>query len=158
SGEPHAQLRLASTCSGTRQILMEVDMNSYLWRALLGAAVLTVAILFVVPAAVTADESNLKTYITVNQPIQVPGAVLEPNVKYVFRRVGETENHVVRVLNEDQTKVISTFLVISANRLEPADDTILTFYETAAGYPKPVKTWFYPGRTIGYEFLYSKAE
>jgi len=133
-------------------------MNSYLKRLSLVAAALTVAAVLFLPAMLHGDEFNLKTYITVNQPFQVPGAVLQPNVKYVLRRLDANAgtNHVVRILNADETQVISTFFGISDVRLEPADDTILTFYETAPGYPKPVHSWFYPGRTIGLEFIYPK--
>jgi len=135
-------------------------MKSNLTRlSLLTVALICTAILLG-PAPARADEFNLKTFITVNQSFQVPGAVLQPNVKYVFRRLDSNAgtNHVVRVMNEDQSQVISTFFAAAAQRLEPADDTVLTFMETAAGYPKPVKTWFYPGRLDGFEFLYSKAE
>jgi hypothetical protein len=138
--------------------ILEVDMKSYLKRLSLVAAVLIVAAV-AIPAMLQADEWNLKTYISVSQPFQVPGAVLQPNTKYVFRRLDASMNpHVVRILNEDESEVITTFHAVSDYRLEPADDTVLTFHEVAAGYPKPVRTWFYPGRLNGLEFIYSKAE
>jgi hypothetical protein len=135
-------------------------MKSYIGRLSLVAAALVIMAVMAGPAALHADEWNLKTYITVNQPFQVPGAVLEPNTKYVLRRLDGNAgtNHVVRVLNADENKVLTTFMAISDSRLEPADDTVLTFIETAAGYPKPVKSWFYPGRLDGLEFLYSKEQ
>jgi hypothetical protein len=135
-------------------------MNSYLKRLALVAATLSVAAVLAVPSLLHGDEWNFKTYITVNQPFQVPGAVLEPNMKYVLRRLdgnGGT-NHVVRVMNAEETKVLTTFLAVSDWRLEPEDDTVLTFMETAPGYPKPVKSWFYPGRLDGLEFMYSKQQ
>jgi len=124
------------------------------------AAALVVGVALFLPGKVQADEFNLKTYITVDQPVQIPGATLQPNVKYVFRRLSPDSglNHVVRVMNADETKVIATFFAISDQRLDPPDQTILTFYETAAGYARPVRSWFYPGRTIGLEFLYPKAK
>jgi len=135
-------------------------MTSIVKRMSLLAAALTVAAVFVLPTAVQGDDFNLLTYITVSQPFQVPGAVLQPNTKYAMRRLDAASglNHVVRVLNEDQTQVISTFFAVSDYRLEPTGDTVLTFMETAPGYPKPVRTWFYPGRTDGLEFIYSKQE
>src|SRR5262245_56578359 len=135
-------------------------MNSYIRRLSLVAAALVVTAVLAGPAVIHADEWNLKTYITVNQPIQVPGAVLEPNTKYVLRRLDGNAgtNKIVRIMNADETKVLTTFMAISDWRLEPADDTVLTFIETAPGYPKPVKSWFYPGRLDGLEFLYSKEE
>ena len=136
-------------------------MSSFVKRLSLLAATLTVAAVFVLPTAVVhGDDWNLLTYITVSQPFQVPGAVLQPNTKYVLRRLDGNAgtNHVVRVLNEDQTQVISTFFAVSDYRLEPTGDTVLTFMEVAPGYPKPVRTWFYPGRIDGLEFIYSKSE
>jgi hypothetical protein len=138
----------------------EVDMNLNLTRlSLLTVALIVTAILFG-PATAKADEFNLKTFVTVNQPFQVPGAVLQPNVTYVFRRLDSDAgmSKVIRVLNEDQTQVISTFFASSAWRMEPEGETVITFHETAPGYPKPVKRWFYPGRLDGFEFLYSKEE
>src|SRR5262245_51753 len=114
-------------------------MKSNLTRLSLVTVALILAVLFTGPSTVRADELNMKPFITVNQPFQVPGAVLQPNVKYVFRRLDDASNHLVRVLDEDQTHVISTFFTASAWRLEPEGKTVLTFYETAAGYPKPVK-------------------
>jgi len=139
---------------------MEVNMNSYIKRLSLATAALTLAAVFVLPAVLQADEFNLKTYITVSHPFQVPGAVLEPNTKYVFRRLDSNAgmNHVIQVFNEDQSKLLSTFFAISDQRLDPAEDTILTFMEVAPEYPKPVQSWFYPGRTIGYEFVYPKEQ
>jgi LPXTG-motif cell wall-anchored protein len=135
-------------------------MNSYIGRLSLVAAVLVITAVLAGPAVLHGDEWNLKTYITVNQPFQVPGAVLEPNTKYVLRRLDGNAgtNHVVRIMNADETKVLTTFMAISDWRLEPKDDTVLTFIETAPGYPKPVKSWFYPGRLDGLEFLYSKKQ
>jgi hypothetical protein len=135
-------------------------MNSYTRRLSLVAAAVVVTAVLVGPTVTHADEWNLKTFITVSQPFQVPGAVLEPNTKYVLRRLDGNAgtNHVVRIMNADETKVLTTFMAISDWRLEPTDDTVLTFIETAPGYPKPVKSWFYPGRLDGLEFLYSKEE
>src|SRR5215471_7765864 len=135
-------------------------MKLSITRLLLIAAALVIGVAVLVPARVQGDEFNLKTYITVNQPVQVPGATLLPDVKYVFRRLSPDSglNHVVRVMNADETKVIATFFAISDQRLEPADHTILTFYETAPGYARPIRSWFYPGRTIGLEFLYPKSK
>src|SRR5690348_13594146 len=117
-------------------------MNSYTGRLSLVAAALVITAVLAGPAALHADEWNLKTYITVSQPFQVPGAVLEPNTKYVLRRLDGNAgtNHVVRIMSADEKKVLTTFQAISDYRLEPTDETVLTFMEVAAGYPKPVKS------------------
>jgi len=133
-------------------------MNCFIKRLSLVAAALTLATVFFVPANLQGDEFDLKTYITVNQTFQVPGAVLEPNTKYVIKRVdhGMTDPHLLRVMNADENQVLTTFSTISSERMEPSDGTVLTFYETDPGYPKPAREWFYPGRLIGYQFIYPK--
>jgi len=131
-------------------------MNPLLKRLSFVLAVLAAAVILA-PAIFHADEFDLKTYISVNQPFQLPGATLQANTKYILKRLdhGMTDPHVLQVRTADG-KVISTFYAISAERLEPTGKTLLTFYETAPGYARPAREWFYPGRTIGYHFLYRK--
>jgi len=134
-------------------------MKSYFKRLSLVAAALTIVGVVAIPATLHGDDWNLKTYITVSQPFQVPGKVLEPDTKYVLKRLdGNAARTVVQVFNEDQSKLLAMFMAIPDYRLEPTDNTVLTFMETERGYPKPVQTWFYPGRLDGLEFLYSKQQ
>jgi hypothetical protein len=103
-----------------------------------------------------ADEWNKKTYITIAQSIEVPGAILPPG-KYVFKLLDSPSNrHIVQVLNDRENHVYCTNLAIPKQRMEPADKTILTFWEVPAGSPEPVRAWFYPGDLIGQEFVYPK--
>src|SRR5205085_1697716 len=50
----------------------------------------------------------------------------------------------------------------AAERLSPIDDKtnkkILTFYEGKNGQPQAIRRWFWPGDTIGQEFLYPKKQ
>ncbi len=111
--------------------------------------------LMATPPIVTADEWNLATRFTINQPFEVPGAVLEANTPYVIRlHDSPSERHVVQVYNDDESKLLTMFMAISDERMEPADKTQFTFMETEPGYPVPVKEWFYPGRLNGLEFIY----
>jgi hypothetical protein len=50
------------------------------------------------------------------------------------------------------------FLTISAQRPRPSDEAELRFMETPAGQPAAIKTWWYPGNTIGREFIYPKSQ
>ena len=49
-------------------------------------------------------------------------------------------------------------MTISAQRPKASDDAELRFLETPAGQPAAVKTWWYPGNTIGREFIYPKSQ
>jgi hypothetical protein len=101
-----------------------------------------------------ADAWNKKTYVTISQSIEVPGAVLPPG-KYVFKLLDSASNrHIVQILNADENHVYTTNLAIAKERMQPADKTVLTFYEMPGGGPEPVRSWFYPGDTIGQEFAY----
>ena len=104
-----------------------------------------------------ADAWNKKTYVTTSQSIEVPGAVLPPG-KYVFKLVESSSNrHIVQIMNADENHVFATNLAIAKQREQPADKTILTFYEMPGGGPEPIRAWFYPGDTIGQEFLYPRS-
>lgn len=117
------------------------------------------AVVFIAPPASRGDEWNQMTRFTVNHPFEVPGMTLQPNTRYVIRVMGSPSNrNVVQVLNEDETKMLTMFMAISDERLEPADKTVFTFIETQPGYALPVKEWFYPGRLIGREFVYPKEQ
>jgi hypothetical protein len=101
-----------------------------------------------------ADTWNKKTYVTISQSIEVPGAVLPPG-KYVFKLLDSSSNrHIVQIMNAEENHVYTTNLAISKQRMEPADKTIITFYEMPGGGPEPIRSWFYPGDTIGQEFAY----
>lgn len=116
-----------------------------------------VALVLLAPTITRADEWNLATRFTINQPFEVPGAVLEANTPYVIRLYDSpAERRVVHIFNEDQSKLLTTFMAIRDERLEPTDETKFTFMEVAPGYPVPIKEWFYPGRLSGLEFLYPK--
>lgn len=104
-----------------------------------------------------ADVWNKKTYINTSRSIEVPGAILPPG-RYVFKLLDSPSNrHIVQILNDRENHVYTTNLAIPKQRMEPADKTILDFYEMPGGGPEPVRSWFYPGDTIGQEFAYPRS-
>ena len=89
-------------------------------------------------SATHADEWNLMTRFTVNHPFEVPGMTLQPNTRYVIRLYDSpSTRNVVQVLNDDETKLLTMFMAVSDQRLEPFDKTVFTFIETQPGYPLP---------------------
>jgi hypothetical protein len=103
-----------------------------------------------------ADEWNKKTILTFSGPVQIPGATL-PAGTYVFKLADLTGNrHVVQVFDKDEKKIYTTILAIPDQKLEPSDKPVVMFAERPAGTPQAVKAWFYPGETIGNEFVYPK--
>jgi hypothetical protein len=105
-----------------------------------------------------ADQWNKKTILTVNEPIQVPGSVLQPG-KYVMMLMDSPSNrHVVQIYNADQSHIITTILALPNYRLQPTGRTEFSFWETPPGQPRALRAWFYPGDNFGQEFAYPKNE
>lgn len=122
----------------------------------LGAVAGTAALLAIFSPSVRADDWDKKTIITFGQPVEVPGAVLQPGT-YVMKLLNSSSNrHIVEIMNERQNHLYSMAFTAAAWRIEPTDRTVLTFYEAPAGQPRAVRTWFYPGDVNGQEFLYPK--
>ena len=123
-------------------------------KTLCCAAALTA---FLAPG-VRADEFNKKTILTFSGPVQIPGATLAAGT-YVFKLADISGNrHVVQVFDKDEKKIYATILAIPDQKLEPSDEPVVLFAERPAGVPQAVKAWFYPGETIGNEFVYPKSQ
>ena len=106
--------------------------------------------------AAHADEGNQETHLTFNTPIEIPGQAL-PAGTYVFQIAELAGNQdVVRIFNADRTVLYATLQTVSAERTEPTGQTSITLADQGFGKPSVLVNWFYPGRTIGHEFVYSK--
>jgi len=107
-------------------------------------------------AMASADVSNKKTILTINEPLMVPGKLLEPG-EYVLKLADSQSNrHIVQVFNKDESEVLTTILAIPNYRLQPTGDTRFGYWEMPAGTPKALRSWFYPGDNFGQEFAYPK--
>jgi hypothetical protein len=123
--------------------------------AFLGGFVIT-AILFA-EVAVHADETDQTTKLTFNEPVEIPGHVL-PAGTYLFKLADQNDMNMVQIFNADGTRVYATLPTISAQRSEPPNNTVLIMAEPDGGRPVALLKWFYPGNTIGHEFVYPKQE
>jgi len=120
--------------------------------AILCAGVLTATF----PTTAHAGLWDKKTVVKFSQAVEVPGTVLQPG-KYVMKIVGSpSERNVVQFTNERENHVYATTITISAERMQPPDKTLLTFYEMPQGQPEVLKAWYYPGENIGREFIYPR--
>lgn len=108
--------------------------------------------------AAHADETNESTKITFSTPVQIPGKVL-PAGTYLFQQADDnTDPQLVQIFNADRTILYATVQTVATDRLEPAGRTAITLAEQGAGNPAVLVKWFYPGNTIGYEFVYPKQQ
>ena len=103
---------------------------------------------------VRADESDKKTIVTVNEPIQVPGKVL-PAGTYVFKLLDSNDRTLVAIYDADGMHFITTVQGIPDVRTETPDKAILQLEERPSGQPQALKAWFYLGDNFGVEFVYS---
>jgi len=117
----------------------------------------------VTPALHAQDTAEVRrlTILTFSAPVQMPGATL-PAGKYRFE-MADINNaaHTVRVLSEDGQKVIGTFHTIPSTQPQrdlKDQNTLVMFSERPAGQPQAAREWYYPGRSIGEEFVYPRAQ
>jgi hypothetical protein len=109
-------------------------------------------------AAAQDNNWNQRTYFTFSAPVELPGKTL-PAGTYLFRLVDSPSNrHVVQVFDKDEKDILLTALAIPAQRMEPSDEPEVRFLEVAADQPAAIRTWWFPGRTIGHEFIYPKEQ
>jgi hypothetical protein len=107
------------------------------------------------PGRAAADESNRRTVVTFNHAVEIPGQVL-PAGTYIFQLPDSSANrHVVQVFDR-HGRILTTVLTIPTASPTPAGQTRMTFEEQPAGAPYPIKTWFYPGRLDGEQFIYRR--
>ncbi|HUK37213.1 MAG TPA: hypothetical protein VLV86_25030 [Vicinamibacterales bacterium] len=110
---------------------------------------------FVSAPRARADDWNKATKITFSHPVDVAGHVLVAGT-YLFKVADVNDRHIVQIFSADGKTVIATVMTIPDYRLTPTNDTVIRFREVPVGSPEAVRAWFYPGRTIGEEFVYPK--
>jgi hypothetical protein len=121
------------------------------------ACALAFAVSLAGTSALAQEPANQITYFTFSAPFELPGGKVLPAGKYTFKIIDSPSNrHVVQIMSEDQKTMHATILAIPAQRQEPPSEPEVRFMETAANMPPAVRTWWYPGRTIGHEFIYPK--
>ena len=106
---------------------------------------------------VHADEWNKRTEFQFSAPVAIPGMVLLPG-KYVFEiaDVGTSRN-IVEVFSEDskgKDSLLETLITSSDYAPNAPTKATVTFEEGPSGTPEAIRSWFYPGDDIGWEFNY----
>ena len=105
-------------------------------------------------ASTRADEWDKKTLITFSQAVEIPGHVL-PAGTYMFKLAESMSNrHIVQVFTADGSQILATVMTIPDYRLRATDQTVIKFREVPPDSAEAIRAWFYPGNTIGQEFVY----
>jgi hypothetical protein len=122
--------------------------------AFLMLAVLTLSI----AGRAEAQPADYRTYFTFSAPVTLPGVTL-PAGKYVFRLAdADSSRKVINVLSGDGKRSLAMLHTIPNQVMKAPKDAEIRFMETSAKVPPPIKTWWYAGKAIGYEFIYPRKQ
>ena len=122
----------------------------------LGSFLYVLTLLFTGVFVANSSVSDKLTIFTFSQPVELPGVTL-PAGTYAFKVLDSlADRSIVQVFDKDQRKLYATVLAIPDYTPQPSNKTIIKFSETTPGAPKAVKEWFYPGESMGWEFVYPK--
>jgi hypothetical protein len=111
-------------------------------------------------AAVTAlaQPSDYRTFFTFSAPVTLPGVTL-PAGTYLFRLADPNSSRkVINVLSADGKQSLAMLHTIPNQLLRAPQDPEVRFMETPANTAPAIKTWWYPGKAIGYEFIYPRSQ
>jgi len=124
----------------------------------LGVVYAAATLAVIVPATASAQPADKRTFFTFSGNVDMPGVAL-PAGQYEFRIANpDSSRNVIQVRSRDGKKNFGLFLTHQAERVTASDDAEVRFLEAGAGAPPAIKTWWYPGERIGYEFVYPKAQ
>jgi hypothetical protein len=109
------------------------------------------------PAGIAAQmpDTHDRTIMTFSAPVELPGMRLEAGT-YVWKLADTASRNVIQVFTQDEKEILGQWLFIPAERREVTGETVVTFRETSAGSTPAVQYWFYPGESIGKEFIYPR--
>ena len=91
------------------------------------------------------------SYLTVDQPLDVGGTVLEPGV-YVIKVLPNIRNrNILQITNEEGTKIFATVLSVPhpLAATEEMKSTKYVFYPASGEMPRALRTWYAPDSTSG---------
>jgi hypothetical protein len=125
-------------------------MNAY--RNITLAALVATVVAVVAPNA-RAQMLEEKMQVTFSGPVELPGEVL-PAGTYVFEAL--ENGHLTRILSADQKRVYATLITIPDDLREPVEKPTVILGEGPKDAPERVDAWFYPGDSVGNEFIYQK--
>ena len=117
-------------------------------------AALVGGLLLVMAGSSFAQPLDKRVIFSFSGPVTLPGKTLPPGT-YLFR-VPTLNRNIIQVLSEDGTKIYGTFFAISAYRNAIPEKPEVRFMETASSMPHAIRTWWYPGDSAGFEFIYPK--
>ena len=104
---------------------------------------------------------NQDTFFTFSQAVELPKTTL-PAGTYFFQLMDSDSNrHIVKVMSQDRKQLHATLMAIPYYSDDRApDDPQVRFMETpaanGAAASNAIKIWFYPGNSVGHEFIWPR--
>jgi LPXTG-motif cell wall-anchored protein len=125
----------------------------------LSAVSLLALISAVLPSNAGAGDVQRRSRLTVNEPTEIPGTVLQPGAYIVKVMDYQDEKLIVQFLNEDETKVIATVLAMRDRRVKTDDaQTGFTYFQRSPDGLTALKSWYYAGDNWGEVFVYPRSK
>ena len=107
-----------------------------------------------------ADDFDQATLLNFSEAVRIPGQVL-PAGSYWFVLINHgADPGVVQIFKSDRTSLVGTVVTANAERTDVTGETVVAFAQPdSSSNPDAdvpaLRKWFYPGRAIGHEFIYS---
>jgi len=116
------------------------------------------ALTFGMSGAAQGPPADYRTIFTFSGSVTLPGVTL-PAGKYLFRLADPNGSRkVISILSEDGLTPLAMLHTIPSRLPEAPREAEIRFMETPAELPPAIKTWWYPGNSIGYEFIYPRQQ
>lgn len=112
--------------------------------------------------------SNQATQMTFQQPVEIPGQILQPGT-YWFTVLDEgvsSGTNRVQIKNADANQVVATLVTETADQAQFGQETksqgvnwpngkvVIRVAENGPNEPIALVDWYYPGNTAGHRFVY----
>ena len=124
-------------------------------------ACMTAAMVTISVNAGAQGPANQDTFFTFSQAVELPKTTL-PAGTYFFQLMDSDSNrHIVKVMSQDRKQLHATLMAIPYySNDRPPDDPQVRFLETpaanGAAATNAIKIWFYPGNSVGHEFIWPR--
>jgi hypothetical protein len=105
---------------------------------------------------VCAAQWSRRTVLTADQPVEIPGMILEPGIYVVKLDEAVPDENTIQVFDASENRLLTSFAAVQDFSMRPDREIDFTFHEVAPDEPGPIRSWFYSGDPFGYEFVYPK--
>ena len=116
---------------------------------------LSAALLCVLVAApANADLTNEKTIVTFDQPVRIPGQVLQPGT-YVFELPDNPDApNLVQIWDAGENHLIASILTVTDTQSNPSSMGVFNLDKRPGDSIQSLTSWFYGGDEFGQQFIY----